>query len=345
MRARQVIAVAMALVVTATSGCGGASPRTDAPKASTAVEGKTSYPLTINNCGKDYTFAQAPSRVVVMNGGSVAEVSSLLELGVGDRIVANAQNYGASEVTGRAEAISKLPTGGVKLNNLQDIPREAMLAQRPDFVIATYAGGFAADSGFATREELLKAGANTYVPATACGATGSVTGTPSIEDSYSMLRDFGKIFDSASQAEKIISDSKAQLAALSAKLKDKPAKKVMVIFPGMGADDLASVAGNGIWNDILAKAGGVNAFAGATTEVFATISKEQAAAAQVDALVIVNYMNPDPQATATKLFKQFPQWQAAKDNRVVILSDSIYLGPSNHIAVSKIAAAIHPDAL
>jgi iron complex transport system substrate-binding protein len=107
---------------------------------------------------------------------------------------------------------------------------------------------------------------------------------------------------------------------------------------------LSSIAGNGIWNDILAKAGASNAFAGVTTEVFATVSKEQAAATQVDALVVVNYMNPDPQATVTKLFQQFPQWQAAKDKRSVVLSDSIYLGPSNAIAIDKIARAVHPDA-
>jgi iron complex transport system substrate-binding protein len=104
------------------------------------------------------------------------------------------------------------------------------------------------------------------------------------------------------------------------------------------------VAGNGIWNDILAKAGAVNAFAGATKDTFAKLSKEQAAAAAVDALVVVNFMNPDPQATTTKLFGQFPQWQAARDKRSVVLSDSIYLGPSNHLAVEKIAKLVHPDA-
>ncbi|MGR7000116.1 hypothetical protein ACU686_21955 [Yinghuangia aomiensis] len=39
--------------------------------------GRTAYPLTIENFGKTCTYAKAPSRVVVMSGGSVAEVSSL----------------------------------------------------------------------------------------------------------------------------------------------------------------------------------------------------------------------------------------------------------------------------
>ncbi len=57
-----------------------------------------------------------------MNGASVAEVSTLLALGLQDKIVANQQSYGMSEVPGRAEAIKKLPTGDVKLNEAYDIP-------------------------------------------------------------------------------------------------------------------------------------------------------------------------------------------------------------------------------
>ncbi|TCO60651.1 ABC transporter substrate-binding protein [Actinocrispum wychmicini] len=340
MPSRWFVLPALAALALATTACGSAAPAAPPPTAvKSAGEGKTSYPLTFTNCGKNYTFTKAPSRVVLMNGGSVAEVSSLLELGLGDRIVANAQNYGTSDVDGRAAAIKALPTAGITLNNMQDIPREAMLGLRPDFVVSTYDGGFSADSGFATRDELLKAGANSYA-ATGCGTAS----TPKIDDSYTLLRDFGKIFDVADRAEKAIADSTAKIAATAGKVKDKPVKKVMIVFPGMGAEDLSSVAGNGIWNDVLVKAGAVNAFADATKETFATISKEQAAAAQVDALVVVNYQNPDPQATVKKLFQQFPQWQAAKDNRSLVLSDSIYLGPVNQVAVEKIAALVHPDA-
>lgn len=349
MSVRQLIATTtVAIVAFTATACSSSTPAVDqarpASSASAAGEGRTTYPLKFSNCGKEYTFAKAPSRVVVMNGGSVAEVSSLLALGLGDKIVANAQNYGASEVSGRVEQIKALPTGGVKLNNLSDIPREAMLGLRPDFVISTYDGGFAADSGFATREDLLKAGANSYAPAKACGAALSASGDPAIEDSYTMLRDFGQIFDVPDRAEKIIAESKAKIAAIEAKVKDKPAKKVMVIFPGMGAEDLNSVAGKGIWNDILAKAGAVNAFADGSDDVFVKLSKERAAAAPVDALVVVNYMNPDPQANATKMLTLFPQWPAAKNNATLVVSDSIYLGPSNDLAVEAIAKLVHPEA-
>ncbi|MEU9510840.1 ABC transporter substrate-binding protein [Micromonospora sp. NPDC048170] len=302
------------------------------------------YPVTVSNCGKKYTYERPPSRVVVMNGGSVAEASALLELGVGDRVVANAQSYGASEVDGRVDAIRQLPTGNIKLNDMSDIPREAMIGLTPDLVISTYDGGFRAEAGFATRDDLAAVGANTYAPESSCGEVGTVKGTPTIEDSYTLLRDLGTIFGVSERAEKIIADSRAHIAGVGAKTANLPKQKVMLIIPGMAmGGEFSSVGGNGIWNDIMAKSGAMNAFEGATDQMFASLSREQVAKADVDALLVVNYMSKDPEGDARKLLAQFPQWDAAKNNRYVVLSDSIYLGPSNHLAVEKIARAVHPE--
>ncbi|MPZ81197.1 MAG: ABC transporter substrate-binding protein [Actinophytocola sp.] len=333
------IAALIAATGLATSACVSAS--TAATPDGAAESG---YPVTITNCGKQYTFTKAPSRVVVMNGGSVAEVSSLLALGLEDRIVANAQSYGASEVDGRAAEIAKLPTGDIELNDMMDIPREAMVGLRPDFVISTYDGGFRADAGFATREDLLAIGAGSYAPETSCGDVGTVSGTPSIEDSYTLLRDLGTIFGVKDRSEKLITESKRRIAAVGAKVKGQDSQQVMLVIPGMSmGGDVGSVGGNGIWNDIFAKAGAENAF-GDAKDMFANLSREQVAAADVDALVVVNYMSEDPDADARKLLEQFPQWDAARNDRYVVLSDSVYLGPSNDLAVEKIAATVHPEA-
>ncbi|AHI01053.1 ABC transporter substrate-binding protein [Kutzneria albida] len=345
---RSAIAVLMvAATALAAVSCGTPAQQpaqTTGPALAAAAAGQ--YPVTISNCGKDYTYSKAPSRVVVMNGGSVAEVSSLVALGLGDKIVANAQSYGASDEPGRAEQIAKLPTGGIKLNDLQDIPRESMLGLRPDLVISTYGGGFDPAGGFASREELSAIGANSYAPARNCGGAGAVDGTPTVEDSYAMLRDLGKIFGVSAKADQLIADSQKQIAEVAAKVKGKPTPRVMLIIPGMamGSGDFSSIGANGIWNDLIAKAGGVNAFGDSTKQLFANLSKEQVAAAKVDAVVIVNYHNANPQGDAEKLFAQFPQWQAAKDKRTIVLSDSIYLGPNNATAVQQIAKTIHPDA-
>jgi iron complex transport system substrate-binding protein len=342
MRLKQLAAAAAAVVCLAATACSTATTSAD-PTSGAAEAG---YPVTITNCGKEYTYTQAPSRVVVMNGGSVAEVSSLLALGLGDKIVANAQSYGASEVPGRVDAIAKLPTGDIKLNDMMDIPREAMIGLAPDFVISTYDGGFRAEAGFATREDLASVGANTYSPESTCGDVGTVSGTPSIEDSYRLLRDLGKIFGVSEKAEQIIADSKAKIDDLQSTVSKLPKKKAMLIIPGMAmGSEFSSVGAKAIWNDIMAKAGVDNIFAGASDQMFANPSGEQVAKADVELLVVVNYMSKDPAADAKKLFDEFPQWDASRNKSFVVLSDSIYLGPSNDVAVDKIAHVAHPDAL
>ncbi|MEU7139919.1 ABC transporter substrate-binding protein [Nocardia sp. NPDC046473] len=313
---------------------------------SSATEGVTKYPVSLENCGKTYTFTEAPKRVVVMNGGSVGEVSSLIALGVADRVVANAQSYGASDVPDRAAAIDALPTGKFTPNALQDIPREAMLNQHPDLVISTGGGGFAADQGFATREELAAAGANTYVPRANCGVTGAVTGTPTIEESYALLRDLGAIFDVPGRAERLIADSQRAIATTAGRVAGQPKKNVLLVFPGMGmgdSSDFSAIAAGGIWDDVIDKAGGVNPFNRDDGTTFVTISKEQLAVTPIDGLIVVNYRSPDIDAAAKRILEQFPQWSATKTNNYAVLSDSIYLGPSNDIAVQRIAKLVHPE--
>jgi iron complex transport system substrate-binding protein len=335
------LAAALCLLTTA---CGGSSSDDKASDTTTeAAASKTGYPVTLDNCGQKETFKKAPSRVVVMNGASVAEVSTLLALGLGDKIVANQQTYGMSEVAGRAAAIKKLPTGDVKLNDAYDIPREAMLGLRPDLVLSTTSYGFDEKNGFATRDQLKDVGANSYVSPQGCDQD---TSKMTIADSYQLLRDMGKVFNVSDKAEKLIATSEKSIAAVSAKVKGEKQPKVMVLFSNMsmGGNDFSSVVAKGIYNDILAKAGGANAFENASKTSFADLSKEKVAATDVDALVVIAYNDPNPAAYAKKLLKEFPQWPAAKNNTYVTLSDSMYLGPSNDLAVQKVAKMLHPDA-
>ncbi|MEU0409392.1 ABC transporter substrate-binding protein [Streptomyces griseorubiginosus] len=328
--------------------------RTEAADAA----GRTGYPVTLENCGQKQTFEKAPSRVVVMNGASVAEVSTLLALGLGDRIVANQQSYGRSEVPGRAAAIKALPTGDIKLNEAYDIPREAMLGLRPDLVLSVSRYGFDEKNGFATRDQLKQVGANSYISPQGCDDDPA---RMTVADSYRLLRDMGRIFDVGDRAEKLIAASEKKIAAVSDKVKAKAEgngkmagtprgrkpPQVMVLFSNMamGGNDFSSVVSKGIVNDILAKAGGANAFESASRTTFADLSKEKVAATDVDALVVIGYNDPNPAAYAKKLLKEFPQWPAAENNTYVTLSDSMYLGPSNDLAVRKVAEMLHPDAL
>ncbi|MGV9777752.1 ABC transporter substrate-binding protein [Streptosporangium sp. NPDC003464] len=329
----------LAVLCLAATGCGGQPPR----PASATRPPAPGYPVTITNCGRPYTFDRAPSRTVLMSGGAVGQVSTLIALGVEGRIVGNAQSYGSSDVPGRAEAIDGLPRARIR-EGAWDISREEMLSLRPDLVIGTTGYDFDAQNGYATRQELLEIGANSWLPDSTCGGPGTVRGTQTIEDSYDMLRDFGKLYGVGSRAEKLIAQSEQRIKEIEARVRGASRPKVMYIIPGMemGSAEFSSIGANGIWNDIFERAGGVNAFGGVTDEIFANLSKERVARADVDAIVIINWRNPDPDAEAAKLFAQFPHWQAARDRRYVVLSDSAYLGPDNAVAVEKIARLLHP---
>ncbi len=168
-----------------------------------------------------------------------------------------------------------------------------------------------------------------------------------VADSYQLLRDMGKVFNVTDKAEQLIAASEKSIAAVAEKVKGEKKPNVMVLFSNMtmGGNDFSSVVAKGIYNDILAKAGGTNAFENASETSFADLSKEKVAATDVDALVVIGYNDPDPAAYAKKLLKEFPQWPAARNNAYVTLSDSMYLGPSNDLAVRKIAKMLHPDAV
>ncbi|MCX5249516.1 ABC transporter substrate-binding protein [Streptomyces sp. NBC_00201] len=341
---RPVATVLAAALCLLTAACGASSSDDKASATTTEVAAsKTGYPVALENCGQKTTFKRAPSRVVLMNGASVAEVSTLLALGLQDRIVANQQSYGMSEVAGRAAAIKALPTGNVKLNDAYDIPREAMLGLRPDLVLSLTSYGFDQKNGFATREQLKQVGADSYVSPQGCDDNLSKM---TVADSYRLLRDMGKIFNVRDKAEKLIAESAKNIAAVSEKVRGEKRPNVMVLFSNMsmGSNDFSSVVAKGIGNDILAKAGGANAFESASRTTFADLSKEKVAATDVDALVVIGYNDPHPAAYARKLLKEFPQWPAAKNTTYVTLSDSMYLGPSNDLAVEQIAKMLHPDA-
>ncbi|MFS8198125.1 ABC transporter substrate-binding protein [Streptomyces sp. CWNU-52B] len=343
MSKKRPVAVALAgALCLVTAACADSTGTTGAAGDASAAAAKSGYPVTVENCGATEKFTKAPGRVVVMNGASVAEVSTLLALGLGDSIVANQQSYGRSEVPGRAEAIKALPDGGVELNDAYDVPREAMIGLRPDLVLSTTAYGFDGKNGFATREQLKEVGAATYVSPQGCDQD---TSKMTVEDSYTLLRDMGRIFGKDDRAEQLIAASKKRIADVTAKVKGEKRPEVMVLFSNMtmGGNDFSSVVAKGIYNDILAKAGGTNAFESASRTSFADLSKEKVAATDVDALVVIGYNDPNPAAYARKLLKEFPQWPAAKNNTYVAVSDSMYLGPSNDLAVEKIAEMLHPD--
>jgi iron complex transport system substrate-binding protein len=324
---------------------------TSAPAKATAAA--TTYPLTIENCGRKVTFDKPPSRVVLLNGASVAEVESFITLGIEDAIVANGQSYGVSDDEEMVEAIKAVPTGGVQLNENSEIPREQVLALKPDLVISTWAGGFDERIGSISRDQLDQAGINSLVTPVNC-AYGAPEPLPedqqaydnqSIESSFELLLTLGKIFDAQRAAADHVNQARADLEKITGEVEGKEPKSVLVAYPGMSAmnnNGLPAVFGGGIYDDIVERAGATNAFAGKDTAELAEINAEALASADVDVLVVGLFQaGEDGDRLADDLFKKFPGWEASKSRTYTTVSDGMYLGPLNTAAVRKIADAAH----
>lgn len=354
-----VSAAAGASLLLPLAGCGGASsPAGPAPLLDVSVAGtpqRTSYPITIDNCGVPVVFEAAPRRVLLLNGTSVAEVESMLALGLGDRVVANAQSYGVSDEPGMTDRIAALPTGGLTLNQQFEVPAEQVLAAGADLVISTWSGGFSAETGSATRQQLAAAGTETLVNPVNCAmgkadptvAEQAANAQASPTSSLEFLVLLGQIFDVQARAYTVAGELGGRIKAVSTAVAGRPAKKMLIVFPGMSMmndNGLPAVLTGGIYDQVVAAAGGVSSFPGEKSDFTRTINAEQLAAAEVDLLVIGAFI-PDEKLDedAQRLFDAFPQWAASRNRAYVKVSDGVYLGTTNAWAIEKIAKVAHPD--
>jgi iron complex transport system substrate-binding protein len=108
------VALLGAITACSTENSPGATPLSPGSPPPSATAKATTYPLTIDNCGRKVTFEMAPSRVLLLNGASVGEVESFITLGIQDRIVANSQSYGVSDDPSMVDKVKAVPTNSVR---------------------------------------------------------------------------------------------------------------------------------------------------------------------------------------------------------------------------------------
>jgi iron complex transport system substrate-binding protein len=74
-----------------------------------------------------------------------------------------------------------------------------------------------------------------------------------------------------------------------------------------------------------------------------TLSSEKLATISPDFLILGSYVaGENLNSEAQTLFKAYPSWPASQNQRYCSITDSMYLGPLNALAVSNIAKAAYP---
>lgn len=263
---RPTVAAVVAFGLLTVAGCAD-SGTTAAPSASQAVTG---YPLTISNCGRDYTYAAAPQRIVTT---SLPATEMVLSLGLGDRLVGTVPASG-SELPQFTTALASAPKIAEKAWPAPG--REAVLGVNPDIVISGYIDDYGKDA-LGDRADLAGKGLNSYLLQGSCGTAASKA-----EDVLADIDNLGRIFGIPDKAAQVRGPLAAQLSAPA--LTSDTRKKVFV-YEGQEDKPLTDGA-DALVNDLIARAGGATIFPDQKT--FGEVSWEEVIKRDPDAILIVD---------------------------------------------------------
>ena len=189
-----------------------------------------SYPITVENCGMKETFTRAPSRVVTIGQH---ETELMLAMGLGDNIAGTAVWFGALP-----DELSKQGAGLKRL--AENAPGfEAVVAQRPELVLAQYSWHVGPQGEVATREQFEQLGIRTWISPADCTAkavTATSNGDGARSEPYSInvildeIAALARIFDVPERAEALKQQVLERIAAAQQQHRAQRPLKVVYWF-------------------------------------------------------------------------------------------------------------------
>lgn len=207
---KQVVGIVVAGILTLSiAGCGASEPVKE-QGAGTTNEGRTVYPLTVENCGTKVTFDGVPQRVVSLDQNST---EILLSLGLAERMVGTA-SWTDPVLDSLAEANTSVP------RLADNAPTyEVLLNADPDFVTASFGRHYKSQGGIATRDRLAETGIESYLSPTDCEGSTSINGggtrtkALTVDSLYQEIRDLSEIFDVQDRGAQLIKDLETRRTA------------------------------------------------------------------------------------------------------------------------------------
>lgn len=273
------ITAGLALLAVVLTGCASTPAESDSgssPASPAEAEQSTNgFPMTVENCGEQVVFDAPPERVILLE---TAPVTILDGLGVLDRVVARAgafsSDYYDPELVQRIDDIPMLSddidaTGHLMIN------AEIVLAQTPDLALGLPEG--------LTRAGLRDGGANTLIQPVYC-PTGD--GATSFDSLYEQVLLYGEIFDRVPEAEQMVADLRARVAAVEDATADAPDRTAAVLYPSVGGGPLYAYGQTSMSQPQLEAAGFTNVFADTDERVF-EVSIEELIGRDPDVLILL----------------------------------------------------------
>ncbi|MFF3444909.1 ABC transporter substrate-binding protein [Streptosporangium sp. NPDC002721] len=261
-----------ALAAVLLAGCGAqsgtntmsASP--GAPPATAPATASGAGPLQVTNCGSVYTYTGTPERIVT---SSTVATEVVLALGLRERL---AGTVAAKDIL-KAYAAD---LDGVKVIAESAFPppsREVVYSADPDLVVSGYPDDYG-PKAMGDRAQLQKDGVNTHLLSASCPGH-----TASVEDTYTDLRDLGKIFNVEARAEELVTALKSEIDAVT------PRTPALRVFDYAGGKEKPMMTGStALYNDLFKRAGGENIFPEVTE--FGQVSWEEIVKRDPEVIVV-----------------------------------------------------------
>lgn len=269
-RAAALVAAAASVALLAACAPGAQAGSGDAaPEADAAASG---YPLTIDNCGTEVTFEQAPERVVTIKSSTL---ELLLALGLEDRVI------GAAFTDGPVPEAYADAAEGIEVLSDRVPSQEVTLAAEPDLVFAGWESNLTAE-GAGDRGTLEQLGVHTYVAPAACQGEGYQPDPLTFDGVFAGFEQAGAIFGVTDAAADLIADQRAALEAI------EPSEAGLTALWYSSGDDQPFVgAGTGAPQMIM-EAAGLENVVGDVRDSWTSLSWEAVVDANPDVIVLVD---------------------------------------------------------
>ncbi|MCO6690465.1 MULTISPECIES: ABC transporter substrate-binding protein [Pseudomonas] len=194
----------------------------------------THYPLTVDNCGKPQTFAQAPQRAVTIGQAST---EMLYALGLGDKLAATSLWFN--------NVLPEYQVQNAKVPRLADNEPsfEAVVGKRPQLVTVQFEWMVGAQGAVATREQFDELGIPTYLLPSDCegkdnlvGADGTRLQAFQVDTIYKSVSQLAAIFDVQDRGTALNAELRGRLDSAKAQLVDKDLSATSALFWFSSAD-------------------------------------------------------------------------------------------------------------
>lgn len=314
---------AMALLVT---GCGNVTQDPGNGDDTAGAAGDASYPVEVTNCGRDVRLEAPPERVVSLHP-SLTEM--LIQLGVGDRVVAQAQHELGEPSPELAAQVDEIPS----ISGDTPPDKETLVSQSPDLVLSGTEYEFNTEMGFAGYDDLEELGATSYVATGGCVERRS-EGT--VEDTFVDLAFLGRAFGVQDRASELEATARADLAEIADTVAGQPRVRAAQVYVEGGK---LYAIGGAIEIDVLRLAGGESVFdddRGLFSDFFSAEVGPEAVLAEDPEAFVFSVNGPEHEKeTIDYLTSTFAETTAVREGRLVAV-DNTFIQPGTLSAIEGV---------